>query len=131
MLAAGEMTVEEAASLLEALGADRQTAGQAEQARPRPAARHLIVSIGRTGGAEGAEPGRGALRVRVPVALARFAVRFLPVDARAELDANGVDLKELLDAIEGDLPDGKILDMEVGGDDRAAAERTHILIEVA
>lgn len=126
MLAAGSISVDDAANLLQAL-----SGGRSERAAlPNPAkrgARLLRISIDAPD-----ESGHGEatkVRVNVPMALARFATRLLPREANSELKEQGIDLNELLSSLDEDLPDGKLIDIDAGTSDPEKGT-TRIRIEV-
>ncbi len=149
MLAAGKVTADQAAVLLKALG---PTPAESLPLPPMPRAPQVPRSpdpafelarssfpMARAPGAkrprfvrikvEATKAGGEATNVdvNVPYALAKFALRFLPHNAREELQAQGIDLGELLDTAAEDLAEGKIVDVdatEPGGDS------TQITIEV-
>lgn len=128
MLAAGSISVDDAANLLKALGAGRpERAAPSLPRRGTGQARLLRISI------DAADPsGQGEatkLRVNVPMALARFATRLLPQEASAELKQQGIDLNALLASLDEELPDGKLVDIDAASGDPAKGS-THILIEV-
>lgn len=132
MLAAGTVSVDDAANLLKALGGQPGTSAQpAELPAPRRRggqARLLRISID----ANDSESSGGEttkVRVNVPIALARFATRFLPQEASAELHEQGIDLTEIIASLDEDLPDGKLLEIETEPDDPSKGA-THIVIEV-
>ena len=66
------------------------------------------------------------VRVNVPVALAKFALNFVPEDARENLSDRGIDLSSLLDSLKGDLPEGRLVEIE-GSDD---GEPFKVIVEV-
>jgi hypothetical protein len=79
------------------------------------------------GGEDGSE--RAKVRVNVPIALAKFAGKFLPSEAKEQLAAQGIDITEILDALGDELPDGPLVDIDaVEGDGKTRAK---IIIEVA
>jgi hypothetical protein len=125
MLAEGRISADDAANLLKALGEDA-TPGAAV---PRPArkgtARNFRISIDVDDGA-GAKNAK--IRVNIPVGLARFASRFLPPEAKAELDAQGIDLAAIIDGLGDDVPEGPLVDIDV--DDGSGAKQAKIIIEV-
>ncbi len=129
MLAAGSITVDDAANLLKALGSG-QPAPPAALAAPKRTggqARLLRISIDEE---DPASDGKGTrVRVNVPIALARFATRFLPKDASLELKDQGIDLQEILASLGDDLPDGKLVDIDASSDDSSEGS-TRIVIEV-
>ena len=52
------------------------------------------------------------VRVNVPVPLAKFAMRFIPNEAKVELNNQDIDITELLELMKQDLPHGKLLEVE-------------------
>lgn len=117
LLAAGKISVDDAANLLRALAGGGRPAPPPLEPPPRTSGRARLLRIT----VDAREPGAGGettkVRVNVPLALARFATRFLPPEARADLEAQGIDLNEILAALDEDLPGGKLVDVDVGGDD--------------
>lgn len=118
LLAAGQLSVDEAAELLEALQA---SAAPAPPTAPRGIARVLRISIH----SEDADD-ESTLNLNVPLGLAKFAERFIPKEARARLDRQGVDLDELLGSLDGNFPSGPLVDIQAGG----ASDEVTITIEV-
>jgi hypothetical protein len=89
LVAEKKISADEAASLLDALGADPAQA----DATPRPQPKYLRVLV------EGAEAGHGRVNVRVPMSLLRAGVRLaalLPPGVHEQINKalheNGVDL---------------------------------------
>lgn len=129
MLAAGTISVDDAANLLKALsGPPGQPPEPPAPRRRGGQARLLRISID-DADSEGARGESTKVRVNVPIALARFATRFLPKDASDELRDQGIDLAELISSLDEDLPDGKLLEVEAEPDDPSKA-KTRIVIEV-
>jgi hypothetical protein len=133
MLAAGQISVDQASDLLRALGEGgpppgpgRTWASSAPPATPRTGtARLLRISID---AGDGGASDRAKIRVNVPLGLAKFASRFLPVEARTELEAQGIDLSELITAITTETPEGRLVDIDV--DDDGDGKRAKIIVEV-
>lgn len=123
LLASGQLTVDEAAELLAAL--PTPAAVPAPPPKPRALARQLHIRI-ETDGDDGAEQTR--INVNVPLGLAKFAGKLLPADAKKQLERQGVDLAELLSALDGDLPEGPLVDIETNEDD--GAQQTRLAIGV-
>ncbi len=147
MLAAGKLDVEQATALLKALGptpaeslplpptrvppppAPPELAGPApvlappaaQAARRQPRFVRIKVDATKEGGKT------TNVDVRVPYALAKFALRFVPQEARRELEAQGIDISQLLETAEA-MPEGKIVEVnaEGPGDEGTA----HITVEV-
>lgn len=125
LLAAGQISVDEATELLAALGTSSvPPAPPAPPSPPRGIARLLRISIDADG--EGAD--KAKIRVNVPIGLAKFATRFLPKEAKQQLEAQGVDLSELLDSLGSDLPEGRLIDIDAGPD--AEGGKAKIIIDV-
>ncbi|HEX7001653.1 MAG TPA: hypothetical protein VF164_08155 [Trueperaceae bacterium] len=148
LLAAGKVNADQAASLLKALGptpaeslplppgprspepprrpdpgfaAAAQAYPEAVRAGKRPRFVRIKVDAAKDDGKT------TNVDVRVPYALAKFALRFVPAGARRELEAQGIDITQLLEASET-LSEGKIVEVDAAGpDDEGTA---HITIEV-
>jgi hypothetical protein len=128
MLAAGTISAEDAAKLLAAIGGEPPPGTAPAAPRPRGTARSLRVSIDAREG-EDAGKDRARIRVNVPLGLARFASRFLPPEAKRELEAQGIDLVELLAGLGDEVPEGPLVDIDID-DDEGGSKRAKILIEV-
>ncbi len=98
MLAARQISVDEADALLSALKAENHT-----DAKPKGATKSLRIAVDADGEAK--------VRVNVPLGLAKFAARFVPNNAQATLRKQGVDLAELLASLNGSS-EGRLLDLE-------------------
>lgn len=148
LLAAGSINVDQAAELLKALGPSKEErlplppttpvraappqapgAPQVPQApvaptgRGRPKFLRIRVEANKNGGSKDSK-----VNVSVPIALAKFALRFIPTEAKTELATQGIDIAQLLDGFDSDFAEGKILDLHA--DDEDGAGSTHITIEV-
>jgi hypothetical protein len=128
MLAAGQINVDQASELLRALG--DAPIGAAPPPPPPPAARSgtarlLRISIDANDDGDG---DRAKIRVNVPLGLAKFAGRFLPAEARTELESQGIDLSELINALSTETPEGKLVDIDV--DDDSGGKKAKIVVEV-
>lgn len=126
MLAAGRISVDAATDLLRAVGAPGPTPAEAAPAaKARGAARVLRIAVDAPPNGEGS----GAkVRVNIPLALAKYAGRFLPADASAELSLQGIDLEQLLKDLGDDVPDGRLVDVEA--DDGVGGRKTSIVVEI-
>lgn len=146
MLAEGKITAEQAAEILKAIGPSAGAAGPTPPRPPRPPhaggsfdsegerayvmpkqgiARMLRISID----ADGEESSdRAKIRVNVPVALARFAMKFMPEEARVKLEDQGIDLAELLESLGDELPEGRLVDIDASGQKGGKAAK--IIVEV-
>jgi hypothetical protein len=128
MLAEGRINADDAANLLRALGEDPTPGTAAPRPVRKGTARTFRVSIDAFE-MDGSDK-KAKIRVNIPIGLARFASRFLPPEAKAELDAQGIDLSALIDALGDDIPDGPLVDIDVD-DGESGAKRAKIMIEVA
>lgn len=128
LLAGGKITVDEATALLTALAGGTRTdaAPPPPPPRGRGRARLLRISIDASGSEGSGEAAK--VRVNVPIALARFATRLLPPEAKRELDAQGIDLDAMLAALGEELPDGKLVDIDVSASDDGR-EAARIVVE--
>lgn len=126
MLASGRISVDAATDLLKAVGsAVPKTQEAIRPAKPRGGVRMLriVVDAPATGGSSGAK-----VRVNIPLALAKYAARFLPSDASAELSSQGIDLAQLLKDLGDEVPDGRLVDIEA--EDEKGGGTTTVVIEV-
>jgi hypothetical protein len=130
MLAAGQINVDQASELLRALGDAPSATGAAPPPPPPPArtgtARLLRISIDANDDGDGE---RAKIRVNVPLGLAKFASRFLPAEARTELESQGIDLSELISALSTETPEGRLVDIDVD-DDGSGRKKAKIVVEV-
>ena len=129
MLAAGSIGADDAAKLLAALGNEPTPGTPPRPPKPRGAARVFRVSIDAFDGESGGKE-RARIRVNIPLGLAKFASRFLPPEAKRELEAQGIDLAELLASLGDEVQEGPLVDIDVD-DDGSGAKKARILIEVA
>ena len=123
MLAAGQISADQAAELLEAVGP--ASAPSAPAVPAKGIARMLRISVDATR-PDGSK--EATVRVNVPLGLARFAGRFLPPEARRELEGQGIDLSSLLDSLNSDVPDGRLVDIDATDEEKGTTAR--IVIEV-
>ena len=117
LLAAGQLDVKEAEGLLDALstlplGESRPAASVSAQLLRITVQTEDTVKV----------------KVNVPLSLAKFAVQFLPKDARRELELQGIDLSALVDSLEDGFPEGRLVDVEAYSEERD--EEVNIVIEV-
>jgi hypothetical protein len=126
MLAAGQINVDQAGDLLRALSDGPHGAAPVAPPPRTGTARLLRISIDANGGGDGE---RAKIRVNVPLGLAKFASRFLPAEARAKLEAEGIDLSDLITAISTETPEGRLVDIDVD-DDGSGRKQAKIVVEV-
>ena len=128
MLASGAISADDAAKLLAAIGGEARAGGPPAPPKPRGTARVFRVSIDALDDEAGGKE-RAKIRVNIPLGLARFASRFLPPEARRELEAQGIDLVELIQGLGDEVPEGPLVDIDVD-DEAHGAKKAKILIEV-
>lgn len=119
MLAAGQISVEEASQLLDAMRAPSPPRPP-EPPKPKKTAKLLRIMITM-------DDERSNVRVNIPLGLVRFASKFIPEEAKVQLAAQGIDLTELIEALDGDIEEGRLVDIETMSDED---EETRIIIEV-
>ena len=129
LLEAGKVSAEQAAVLLDAVAKERTGrvgAGPvpASSPTPRPPAQLLRISIDAVEDGEN----KAKVNINVPLGLARFAARFLPKEARVELEDQNIDLSELLANLGDEVPDGPLVDIDTS--DESGAKTAKIRIEV-
>ncbi len=122
LLAAGQISAEQAAELLEAVGPG---GGSLPAAPVKGIARLLRISVDATRPDGSRE---ATVRINVPLGLAKFAGRFLPPEARRELEGQGIDLSSLLDSLNADVPDGRLVDIDATDEEKGTTAK--IIIEV-
>lgn len=114
MVKEGKITAEEAIRLLEAMDSGRpQTAAPSAGyayavATTPPPPKGLAKMIRIVVDGEDVK-----VKVNVPAALARFASNFIPPEAKQQLNAQGIDIAGILDMLKGELPEGRLVDVEI------------------
>ena len=147
MLASGQINTDEAEELLGALegglddehdlgrAIDRQVAAieasalaglSGKRFRRKHIARSLRIVIDSGDGEQG---NRGRVAVTVPVALAKFAGKLIPEEIRTRLESEGIELADLLEALDQDLPEGRLIDIDTNTAE--GGQRARIIVEVA
>lgn len=115
MIAQGKVTPEEGERLLAAMGVAAQGAsppsGSGALAAQRSAAhRWLRIHVDTSEGER--------VRVNVPWKLAKFAINFIPKEARARLGDEGFDVSEIIDGIVSGTADGEIVSVDTNRGDK-------------
>ncbi len=138
MLAAGQINAEQAATLLKALGptpAEEMVRPLRSESQvptppraPDPPSRRRPPRLIKIKITADDDTGRGDVNVSVPYALAKFALRFMPQEARTRLEQEGIDLTALFESVNDELPDGKLIDITTDKSDGSG--RANITIEV-
>ncbi len=125
MLSAGQINVDEAAGLLEALhdsdNVDNKNKAPSLDARAiTPSGKLLKIDVHQSGEEE------VSLNFKVPVETAAMMESFIPKDIKNVIASQGFDLSALLVSMNQNFPKGKIIDLNVSHD----SEDTYVLIEV-
>jgi hypothetical protein len=145
MVKENRISVEEALKLLEALEQPGAAKGSPQVAvlpnRPVVAQVRAVSDV-RPGIARmiriAVEGEEVKVKVNVPAALAKFAANFIPSDVQQRLASQGLDIANILDMLKGELPEGRIVDVEVsdmakmsnGDGDRPMKGPMKVIIEV-
>ena len=123
MVKENRISIDEALKLLEALdqpGAPTKGSPQVAVLPNRPNAAQQTRSV-----SEQVRPGIAKMiriavdgedvkvKVNVPASLAKFASNFIPVDVQNQLASQGLDIVNILDMLKGELPEGRIVDVEI------------------
>lgn len=114
MVKEGKITAEEAIRLLEVVDSGRPkaaapSAGYAYAAATTPPPTKGIAKMIRIV-VDGEDV---KVKVNVPAALAKFASNFIPPEAQRQLSAQGIDIAGILDMLKGELPEGRLVDVEI------------------
>ena len=113
MLAEGQISAEEAAELIEALD-DAPPA----VAKPRPEGPARLLRMYIHDPEDATE-----VKINLPLALARFALKFIPEQQQAQISEAGFELDELLASLKSETPAGRLVEIEDG-------DGTRVIIEV-
>lgn len=105
MVNQGKVSVDEGARLIQALGsADKSTQSTASTSKPK----FVRIKVNSSD--------NDVVNVNIPLSLAKVAMRFIPKEARAELEAKEIDIDEILEAIMQGA-EGNIVDVRSGDGD--------------
>lgn len=119
MVEEGKISSEEAVKLLEALEVvPEEPVGMVPSAKPRRFMRFLKLRV-YEGNLE-----KPKVNISVPVGLLKLAMKFIPEDARAQINDKDIDLDEILQAVDENTQ-GKLLEV----DDADDKTRVEIFIE--
>lgn len=113
MVRSGEIGVEEALALLQAV----------EEPRPKAQASARLLRV-RIQAHDKGKPVR--IHVNLPLALAELLERFLPEEAKLTLEARGVNLRDLLALVREGVPEGKLVEIEA----EEEGKPVQVLVEV-
>ena len=126
LLSEKHISVDQAAALFNALTESEVPvlAGSAKPAK-KGVAKLIRISID----AQDENGGNKAkINVNVPLGLAKFAAKFVPQQARDQLDLQGIDLSDLFDSLGSDVPEGRLIDIDAQDDN--GGSKAKIIIEV-
>ncbi|AZR72225.1 hypothetical protein BBF96_01720 [Anoxybacter fermentans] len=102
MLAEGKITVEEANELLNALNE-----GQERQSVSREA-HFLRIKVW--------EDGKEKVNVNIPLSLAKMFMKFIPTEAKLQMESHDIDLNAIIRDIQNGAPAGKLVEIVDDGD---------------
>lgn len=125
MLASGQINVDEATELLDAVKRSKPPEPPTAPKPPKGVARMLRI---RVDAEEDDGTHKAKVDVNVPLGLAKFATKFLPDNAREHLENRGMNLAELFESIDGDFPEGNIINIDTSEDDDS--HKAKITVEV-
>lgn len=106
MLKEGKISVEEADSLLSAIGEEREETAIVQKGRAK--AKFLKVLISGSNGE--------VVKVNVPISLVRLAMNFMPEEAKRKINMKQIDVEEIIRQVE-EGAEGKLVEIgDPGGD---------------
>lgn len=116
MVEEGKISASEASELLDALGSEQQE----EKALQKPSmkGRKLRILVTKPGS------DKPQVNIRIPLRLVKWAERFIPKEAKQELDDQGIDIDEIVGSID-ELEDLTLVDVT----DEDTGEQVKIFIE--
>ena len=116
MVEEGKISASEASELLDALGSEQQE----EKALQKPSmkGRKLRILVTKPGSE------KPQVNIRIPLRLVKWAERFIPKEAKQELDDQGIDIDEIVGSID-ELEDLTLVDVT----DEDTGEQVKIFIE--
>jgi hypothetical protein len=92
---------------------------------PRAVAKLIRISIDAQ---DSAGSSKAKVNVNVPIALAKFASKFVPQQAKEQLEMQGINLADILDSLGGDMPEGRLIDIDASDSEDGTTAK--IVIEV-
>ncbi len=127
MLSSGQITVDEATELLDAV---KQSAPLPLNPPSPPKVKGIAKMIRvQVDAQEDDGSQRAKVDVNIPLGLARFIAKFLPRDVKDSIEKQGIDLTQLFEGVNGgDFPEGEIINIDSSEDNDS--NRTKIIIEV-
>ncbi len=116
MVEEGKISASESSELLDALGSEQQE----EKALQKPSmkGRKLRILVTKPGSE------KPQVNIRIPLRLVKWAERFIPKEAKQELDDQGIDIDEIVGSID-ELEDLTLVDVT----DEDTGEQVKIFIE--
>lgn len=107
MLEEGRISVDEAEKLLDKIeGGTAEKTGYDKQIVERRRARALRIIV--------VEDGEEEVNISIPLKLVKMFETLMPKSAKEKLDEKGINLDVVLDAIEEETVDGKLVDIHDG-----------------
>jgi hypothetical protein len=105
MVSSGKISVEEGTRLIEALESHEKSASVSARTGK---AKFIRIKVNSNDG--------DTVNVNVPLALAKIALRFVPSEAKTQLEEQNIDLDEVIDAILNGA-EGHVVDVKSGTGD--------------
>ena len=108
MVAEGKISVEEADQLMETMDlSDNKYHGKSQKTTPKKS-KSLKILV--------QEGGKEKVNLSIPLSLAQAFTGFMPENARAKLEDKNINISELLENLENENGDGKLIDIDEGNE---------------
>lgn len=108
MVAEGKISVEEADQLMEIMDlSDNKYHGKSQKTTPKKS-KSLKILV--------QEGGKEKVNLSIPLSLAQAFTGFMPENARAKLEDKNINISELLENLENENGDGKLIDIDEGNE---------------
>lgn len=106
MLASGQITVDEATKLLDALKSRPVPSAPPPPQAPRGIAKNIRIRVNN----KSSDASKKAdVDVNVPIGLAKFASKFIPGEAKRLIEKQGINVNELLNNINQLSPENQVI----------------------
>lgn len=114
LLAAKQLSVEQADELLAALELGNQASHKESYGAPKAGYRSVHISIKSRKGEN--------VNLKLPLTLAKFIGKMIPPDAKVQLERQGIELQELIASLGEQPNEGRIADIQTGKGDSIVIE---------
>ncbi len=119
MVEEGKINAAEAGLLLESMGDEIPESGEIVRKQPMSVKGKKLRILVTKPGSE-----KPSVNVKIPLRLVKWAERFIPEDAKREMDDQGIDLEEILGSLD-ELEDESLVDVT----DENTGEHVRVYIE--